>query len=131
MTAAPAPPQQRSTRHRQSEQPPVRESSSAPRARVTARLRAAGSRLGPLPVVNLVVLEGGLALGLALLAVDTALWWAAVVLLLVAVPLAVGRWHGRWLVQWVGVTAGYLVRSHGRSLSVPEPVATGNPQQPV
>ncbi len=131
MTAAPAPPQQKSTRHRQSEQPPVRESSGAPRARVTARLRAVGSRLGPLPMVNLVLLEGGLALGLALLAVDTALWWAAVVLLLVAVPLAVGRWHGRWLVQWVGVTAGYLVRSHGRSLSVPEPVATGNPQQPV
>ncbi|HZD14350.1 MAG TPA: type VII secretion protein EccE, partial [Pseudonocardiaceae bacterium] len=87
--------------------------------------------MGPLPVVNLVVLETGLALGLALLSVDTALWWAAVVLLLVAVPLALGRWRGCWLVQWVQVTAGYLVRSHSRSLTGREPVATGNPQQPV
>jgi type VII secretion protein EccE len=34
-------------------------------------------------------------------------------------------------VQWVQVTAGYLVRSHSRSLTGREPVATGNPQQPV
>lgn len=131
MTAAPAPPQQKSTRHRESEQLPVRESSGAPLSRVSARLRSTGSRLGPLPVVNLVVLETGLALGLALLSVDTALWWAAVVLLLVAVPLALGRWRGCWLLQWVQVTAGYLMRSHSRGLTGREPVATGNPQQPV
>jgi len=77
-------------------------------------------------VVNLVVLEVGLALGLALLAVDTALWWAALMLLLVTVPLALGRWHGRWLVQWAHVTGGYLARSHGRSLTGLEPAATGN-----
>jgi type VII secretion protein EccE len=126
MTAAPAPPQQKSTRHRQSEQPLARESSGAPHTRVSARSRSTGSRLGPLPVVNLVVLEVGLALGLALLAVDTALWWAALMLLLVTVPLAVGRWHGRWLVQWAQVTVGYLARSHGRSLTGLEPAATGN-----
>jgi type VII secretion protein EccE len=126
MTAAPAPPQQKSTRHRQSEQPLARESSGAPHTRVSARSRSTGSRLGPLPVVNLVVLEVGLALGLALLAVDTALWWAALMLLLVTVPLAVGRWHGRWLVQWAQVTVGYLARSHGRSLTGLEPSATGN-----
>jgi type VII secretion protein EccE len=126
MTAAPAPPQQKSTRHRQSEQPLARESSGAPHTRVSARSRSTGSRLGPLPVVNLVVLEVGLALGLALLAVDTALWWAALMLLLVAVPLALGRWHGRWLVQWAQVTVGYLARSHGRSLTGLEPAATGN-----
>jgi type VII secretion protein EccE len=131
MTAASAPPQQKSTRHRQSEQPPVRESSGAPHTRVSARSRSTGARLGPLPVVNLVVLEVGLALGLALLAVDTALWWVALMLLLVTVPLALGRWHGRWLVQWAQVTVGYLLRSHGRSLTGLEPVATGNPQQPV
>jgi type VII secretion protein EccE len=126
MTAAPAPPQQKSTRHRQSEQPLARESSGAPHTRVSARSRSTGSRLGPLPVVNVVVLEVGLALGLALLAVDTALWWAALMLLLVAVPLALGRWHGRWLVQWAQVTVGYLARSHGRSLTGLEPAATGN-----
>jgi hypothetical protein len=127
MTAAPAPPQQDSTRHRRSEQPqastPLQESSGAPRARVTAQLRSTGSRLGPLPVVNVIVLEVGLALGLALLAVDTALWWAALAMLLVAVPLVLGRWHGRWLVRWVQLTAGYLVRSHGRSVTSPDPAA--------
>jgi type VII secretion protein EccE len=87
-----------------------------------------------LPVVNLIVLEVGLGLGLALLAVDTALWWAALAMLLVAVPLALGRWHGRWLVRWVQLTAGYLVRSHGRSMTSPDPAAAGTPptsQQPV
>ncbi|MDQ2880511.1 MAG: type VII secretion protein EccE [Actinomycetota bacterium] len=82
-------------------------------------------------MVNLVVLEAGPALGLALLAVDTALWWAALVVLLVSAPLALGRWHRRWLVQWIQVTAGYLVRSHSRSVTGPDPVAAGNPQQPV
>jgi hypothetical protein len=66
MTAAQAPPQQESTR--------PRESISAPRATVTARLRSSGSRLGPLPVINLVVLEIGLAVGLALVTFDTGLW---------------------------------------------------------
>jgi type VII secretion protein EccE len=133
MTAAPA--QQEATRHRQSDHPrastPLRGSSDAPRARGSARLRSTGSRLGPLPMVNLVVFEIGLAVGLALLAVTTALWWAALVMLLVAVPLALGRRHDRWLVQWIGVTAGYLVRSHGRSVTGPDPVAAGNPQQPA
>lgn len=135
MTAAPAPPQQEPTRHRQSEQPrasaPPREPTGAPRATVGARLRSTGSRLGPLPVVNLVVLEAGLALGLALLAVDTALWWAALVMLLVAAPVALGRWHGRWLVQWIQIIAGYLVRSHSRGVTSPDPVAAGNPRQSV
>jgi ESX secretion system protein EccE len=82
-------------------------------ATVTVRRRSTGSRLGPLPVVNLVVLEIGLALGLALLAVDTALWWAALGVLLVAAALALVRWRGRWLVLWVQLTARYLARSPG------------------
>jgi type VII secretion protein EccE len=116
------------------EQARHRESSGAPRARVSARPRSTGSRLGPLPVVNLVVLETGLALALALLAVDTALWWVAFAALLCAGPLALGRWHGRWLVQWVQLTARYLVRSRSRSTPNPDPVATGAlapSQQPV
>ncbi|HSL06421.1 MAG TPA: type VII secretion protein EccE [Pseudonocardiaceae bacterium] len=82
-------------------------------ATVTVRRRSTGSRLGPLPVVNLVVLEIGLALGLALLAVDTALWGAALGVLLVAAALALVRWRGRWLVLWVQLTARYLARSPG------------------
>jgi type VII secretion protein EccE len=76
-----------------------------------------------LPVVNLVVLEIGLALGLALIALDTALWWAAVFLLLAAVPLAFGRWHGRWLVNWLTLATGYLARSHARNITRPDPTA--------
>ncbi|MGQ0716032.1 MAG: type VII secretion protein EccE [Pseudonocardiales bacterium] len=102
-------------------------------ATVTARRRSTGSRLGPLPVVNLVLLEIGLAIGLALLAVDTALWWAALGILLVAAPLALGRWRGRWLVRWVQLTARYLARSRGpqvlkmASVTSPDPVAVGHP----
>ncbi|MGH3821596.1 MAG: type VII secretion protein EccE [Pseudonocardiaceae bacterium] len=92
---------------------------SASRATVRARLRSSGARLGPLPVVNLVVLEIGL--GLALLALDTALWWAALFLLLIAVPLALGRWQGRWLVRWLQLATRYLVRSHARSVTSPDP----------
>ncbi|MGH4006993.1 MAG: type VII secretion protein EccE [Pseudonocardiaceae bacterium] len=99
-------------------------------ATVTARRRSTGSCLGPLPVVNLVLLEIGLAIGLALLAVDTALWWAALGVLLVAVPLALGRWRGRWLLWWVQLTARYLARSHRpRVLTMASlgPVAPGHP----
>ena len=115
MTAAQAPPQPESTR------PP--EAAPAPRVPGRPRLRSRGSRLGPLPVVNLVVLEIGLALGLALVALDTALWWAAVFLLLVAVPLAFGRWHGRWMVRWLALAARYLVRSHARNVTSPDAAA--------
>ena len=96
-------------------------------ATVTARRRSTGSCLGPLPVINLVVLEIGLALGLALLAVDTALWWAALGVLLVAAPLALGRWRGRWLVLWFQLTARYLVRSRRRSVTGPDSVTGPNP----
>jgi len=127
MTAAQAPPQQESTR--------PRESISAPRATVTARLRSSGSRLGPLPVINLVVLEIGLAVGLALVTFDTGLWGAALILSLVALPLALGRWHGQWLVRWVQLGTRYLVRSHGRSVTGPDPSApagtsTSHPDDP-
>ncbi len=107
---------------------------AAPRSGVAARPRSTGSRLGSLPIVNLIVLEGGLALGLALLAVHTALWWAALGVLLISVPLALGRWHGHWLVRWVQLTARYLIRSHSRSVTGPDPVAAGGPStspQPV
>jgi type VII secretion protein EccE len=111
-----------------------RESTGAPRSRVAARLRSTGARLGPLPVVNLVVLEVGLTLGLVLRATDTTLWWAALGVLLIAVPLALGRWHGHWLVRWVQLTACYLVRSRSGSVTSLDPVTADGPSstpQPV
>jgi type VII secretion protein EccE len=107
MAAAPAAAQQQSMR-------PMR-----------ARLRAPGPHLGPLPVSNLVILEVGLALGLALLALDTALWGAALLVALITVPLAFGRWHGRWLVRWIQLTSRYLARSPGKSLSHADPSLAG------
>jgi type VII secretion protein EccE len=78
--------------------------------------------VGPLPVVNLVVLEVGL--GLALLTGQT---WTV---LLIVVPLALGRWRGHWLVRWVQLIAGYLVRSHSRSVTSPDSAAAGDPSSP-
>ncbi|HEU0090223.1 MAG TPA: type VII secretion protein EccE [Pseudonocardiaceae bacterium] len=94
------------------------------------RRRSSGARLGPLPVVNLVVLELGFALGLVLLAVATALWPVAVVVLLIAAVLGLGRWRGRWLVLWVQLFARYLLRSHDRSVTRPDP-ATPVPTEAV
>ncbi|MGH3935811.1 MAG: type VII secretion protein EccE [Pseudonocardiaceae bacterium] len=98
---------------------------------VIARQHSSGARVGPLPVVNLVVLEIGLALGLVLLAVDGSLWWAALLILLVTAPLALGRWRGRWLVLWIQLTASYLARSRGSQIlqraSVTNPVAAEEP----
>ncbi|MGH3786819.1 MAG: type VII secretion protein EccE [Pseudonocardiaceae bacterium] len=74
-------------------------------------------------MVNLVVLEIGLALGLALLAADTALWWAALGVLLTTVPLGLVRWRGRWLVRWVQLAVGYLARCRDRSVTSPDPAA--------
>jgi type VII secretion protein EccE len=111
MTAAPAPPQQEPTRP------------------VSARLRVPDAHLGPLPVVNVVVLESGLALGLSVLAVHPGLWGAALVVALITVPLALGRWHGRWLVRWIQLTGHYMVRSHRKSLPSPDlPHAAGDPR---
>jgi len=93
-----------------------------------ARLRDPGAHLGPLPVSNLVILEIGLALGLALLAVDPALWGAALLVALITVPLAFGHWHGRWLVRWIQLTSRYLARSPGRSLPHPDAPAAGDPR---
>ncbi|HEY3895132.1 MAG TPA: type VII secretion protein EccE [Pseudonocardiaceae bacterium] len=84
---------------------------------------SAGRRLGPLPVINLVVLEIGLALGLVLIAASPARWWVALPILLIAVPLGLGRWQRLWLARWVQLKAHYLLRSRYRSTTEPDPVA--------
>ncbi|MGB6163869.1 MAG: type VII secretion protein EccE [Pseudonocardiaceae bacterium] len=93
--------------------------------------RSTGLLVGPLPVVNLVVLE--VALGLAVLT-KNAVWLLAV--LLIAVPLALGRWRGHWLLRWVQLSAAYLIRSHSlvcshnRSITSPDSAAAGDPPSP-
>ncbi|HEX2299403.1 MAG TPA: type VII secretion protein EccE, partial [Pseudonocardiaceae bacterium] len=92
-----------------------------------ARRRSTGARLGPLPVINLVVLEIGLALGLVLLAINPGLWWAALLVLLIAAPVGLARWRGRWLMLWIQLFARYLVRSHDRHITSVDPVAADSP----
>jgi len=87
---------------------------AAVRRVLRARRRAVGASLGALPVVNLVVLELGLAVGLVLIAVDLALWPVSAGVVLAALVVALLRWHGRWLTQWIALTARYLLRSHTR-----------------
>ncbi|HEY2723460.1 MAG TPA: type VII secretion protein EccE [Pseudonocardiaceae bacterium] len=85
------------------------------------RRRPGGSRLGPIPLGNVVVVEIGLGLALVLLAVNAALWWAALAVFLGAAALALLRWRGRWVLRWVLLTARYLVRSHDRKVTSPLP----------
>jgi type VII secretion protein EccE len=102
----------------------------APNALMRVRRRPSGTRLGPLPVVNLVVLEVGLGLGLVLLAVNRALWWLALVVVLTAAPLALARWRGRWVVRWLQLVGSYLLRSHDRHAGNPDPAGSGPDRSP-
>ncbi|WP_073480130.1 type VII secretion protein EccE [Streptoalloteichus hindustanus] len=100
------------------------------RAAMRARRRTMGASLGALPVVNLVVIEVGLALGLLLLAANSALWPVSAAVLLIALVVAFIRWRGRWFTQWVGLTLRYTFRSHARVVRPAEvaaaaPAATG------
>lgn len=88
-----------------------------------ARRRGAGPGFGRLPLVNVVALEVGLAAGLLLLAVDTALRWVALAVLLVAAVVAGSRWQGRWSTQWLGLMLRYVTRSRDRTLAGHEPAA--------
>ncbi|MBV9843527.1 MAG: type VII secretion protein EccE [Kutzneria sp.] len=93
-----------------------RQEATAKRAALTAQRLRTGASFGGLPVTNLVVLEVGLALGLLLLAVNTALLPLAGGIALLALVVALLRWGGRWFTQWIGLTLRYAVRSHVRSV---------------
>ncbi|MFF5986342.1 type VII secretion protein EccE [Prauserella flavalba] len=79
-----------------------------------ARRRTFGASLGPLPVVNVVVLEIGLAIGLILLAINDGLLYVSIGIVAVALVLAFLRWGGQWFTQWAGLTARYTFRAHDR-----------------
>jgi type VII secretion protein EccE len=90
---------------------------SAVRSAITTRRRTTGASLGGLPVANIAVIEIGIAIGLALMLINSKsmvfLATAGGVLLL-AVIIAFLRWSGRWFTQWVGLTMRYTFRSHAR-----------------
>ncbi|MCS7482316.1 type VII secretion protein EccE [Umezawaea endophytica] len=94
-----------------------------------ARRRAAGASLGALPVANLVVLEVGIAIGLVLLAIDIKLLYVAGGIAFVALVLAFARRRGRWLTQWIGLTARYNFRSHSRTAKRDAPTEMKPPSE--
>ena len=94
-----------------------------------ARRRATGASLGALPVANLVVLEVGIAIGLVLLAIDIKLLYVAGGIAFVALILAFARRRGRWLTQWIGLTARYNFRSHTRTAKRDAPTEMKPPSE--
>ncbi|GAA1946705.1 type VII secretion protein EccE [Amycolatopsis minnesotensis] len=74
-------------------------------------------------MVNLVVLEVGLAIGLILLAINQSLLYVGIGVLVVALVIAILRWRGKWFTQWVGLTARYTFRTHER-VANPAPPAS-------
>lgn len=79
-----------------------------------ARLRSTGKTLFGLPMVNVALLETGLAIGLVLIAVNTALLYVAIGVAAVALILAFLRVGGQWFTQWLGLTTRFRMRSHDR-----------------
>lgn len=85
--------------------------------------------LGPLPLVNVVVLEAGLAAALLVLALDTGLLPVAAAIVVVALAIAFGRRDRRWLTEWLPAKAGFTMRARQRSLAAapadPPPAGSG------
>ena len=74
-------------------------------------------------MINLVVLEVGLAIGLILLAINKSMLYVGIGVLAVALLIAILRWRGKWFTQWVGLTLRYSFRTHDRVVSPPPPSA--------
>lgn len=66
------------------------------------------------PVMNLVVIEIGLAIGLVLIAAlrNKASLFIAIGIVLIAAAFALLRWRGQWFTQWLGLETRYALRSH-------------------
>jgi type VII secretion protein EccE len=93
----------------------------ADRARpvLVTRRRTAGPSLGPLPLVGVVVVEAGLALAVALVALDRGLLPLAGVVVSTALVIGLLRVRGRWLVAWIGLALRYRLRVRVREAEPP------------
>ena len=90
---------------------------------MSARRRTRGASLGTLPVINLVVLEVAVAIGLVLLAIDIDLVYVSLGIAVVGLLVAAIRWRGRWFTEWIGLTVRYAFRSHTRLSKPTKPVS--------
>lgn len=84
------------------------------RAPLTAQRRPSGPSLGPVPLAAVVVVEVGLALAVALVAVDRRFLPLAGVLLSAGLLVGLLRMRRRWLVQWVGLALRFRLRVRRR-----------------
>ncbi|PVZ10276.1 type VII secretion protein EccE [Actinomycetospora cinnamomea] len=91
----------------------------APRPELAARRRPAGPSLGPLPLAAVVVVEAGLALAVALVALDRGLAPLAGVVLSAALLVGLLRVRRRWVVQWIGLALRYRLRVREREAEPP------------
>ncbi|MQA62242.1 MAG: type VII secretion protein EccE [Actinophytocola sp.] len=67
-----------------------------------------------LPVMNLVLIEVGFAIGVILVAglQNMASLIVAIAIVAVAVLFAILRWRGQWFTQWLALELRYFMRSH-------------------
>lgn len=82
-------------------------------------------------MVNLVVLEVGVAIGLILLAINKSLLYVGIGVAGAALLIAIIRWRGKWFTQWFGLTLRYLFRSHDRVATPPAPNVEPNQDESV
>ncbi|GAA4866011.1 type VII secretion protein EccE [Actinomycetospora straminea] len=97
------------------------------RAPLTAQRRPAGPSLGPVPLAAIVVVEVGLALAVALVAVDRRFLPLAGVVLSAGLLVGLLRVRRRWLVQWVGLALRFRLRVRQREA---EPADAGDDADP-
>lgn len=67
-----------------------------------------------LPVLNVVVIELGLAIGVILVAImkNEVSLYIAIGILVIAAGFALARWRGQWLTQWLGLEIRFATRSN-------------------
>ncbi|MEO9220290.1 MAG: type VII secretion protein EccE [Mycobacteriaceae bacterium] len=99
------------------ERPPRRHSRIRTRAGADVQPRAVGTSLGGFPIVNVVILEMGIAAALVVVATMPSLWWLAVPLVVVALLVGAIRWNGRWAAQWAGIIVRFGLRKRSRGTS--------------
>ncbi|GAA4799572.1 type VII secretion protein EccE [Actinomycetospora chlora] len=87
-----------------------------------ARRRPSGPSLGPVPLAGVVVVEVGLALAVALVAVDRRLLPLAGVVFSAGLVVGLLRVRGRWLLGWIGLLLRFRLRTRERAS---EPEAAG------
>lgn len=81
---------------------------------LTAHRRPSGPSLGRIPLVGVVVVEVGLAIAVALVAVDRRFLPLAGVVLSAGLLVGLLRVRRRWLVQWIGLALRFRVRVRER-----------------